>query len=99
MKDWTVFCNAHILDSFNLLKLNNIIMKTTRNLFMALILGSLFTVASCTERTTTTEEKTETKKMEITEEKAKDATSKLDDQTKKVEESLEKLDEEFATNN
>ena len=38
-------------------------MKKTRNLFAAIALGCLFSVAACTETTTTTEEKTELKEM------------------------------------
>jgi septal ring factor EnvC (AmiA/AmiB activator) len=59
--------------------------------------AAIFTLASCTETKTTTEEEVEITKMDSTSKEVKETTAKLEEETEKVEESLEKLDEEFET--
>jgi hypothetical protein len=64
---------------------------------LALTAGIVF--SSCTESSSSKQEKTEINQMDSASREVKDQVIKLDDQTKKVEESLEKLDKEFQTNN
>ncbi|RYY68766.1 MAG: hypothetical protein EOO13_11415 [Chitinophagaceae bacterium] len=60
---------------------------------------SLLGISACSEnKTASTQEEIEIKRMDSTSKAVKESTEKLEDQTKKVEESLEKLDKEFENN-
>jgi len=56
-------------------------------------------LSSCTESTTSAEEKIEINTMDSTSKAVKENTDKLEEQTRKVEASIEKTDSEFKAGN
>ena len=67
--------------------------------FGVLAFALILMLSSCTESTTSAEEKVKINTMDSTSKAVKENTDKLEEQTRKVEASIEKTDSEFKPDN